>query len=193
MRIQTAYCCQPAPSRTDPSELLPSPQPTEFKFPLNRTALAEQVMQKYRSGRVDLLPQNVSGVKDGADALSNVRDTAAGRRAKRSRYGRAPGGSVLLSQRMLRGILELSKKYSLRITSIAGGSHSSRSRHYSGIAFDVDTINGRRVSRSHPKFRQFMAEARRLGATEVLGPGSRGHSGHVHVAWPRGSSFNELA
>ena len=27
--------------------------------------------------------------------------------------------------------------------------------------------------------------ARAKGATEVLGPGYKGHSGHVHMAWPR--------
>ncbi len=189
MRIQTPCCCAPTP----PPKVSPPPECLDFRFPLSRTALAELIMQKFHSGRVDLLPQNVSGIKDGADARSNIQDTAAGRRAKRSRYGRAPGGTVLLSERMLRGILELSVKYSMRITAIAGGSHSSNSRHYSGIAFDVDTINGRRIDRNHPKFREFMAEARRLGATEVLGPGHRGHSSHIHVAWPRGSSFNALA
>jgi len=75
--------------------------------------------------------------------------------------------------------------YSFRITEFAGGSHSSRSRHYAGIAFDIDTLNGRPVSAGHPDYRRFMRRCRELGATEVLGPGSRGHSTHLHVAWPR--------
>ena len=68
---------------------------------------------------------------------------------------------------------------------IAGGSHSKNSRHYAGVALDVNVINGKRVSRLHADYQRFMKMARDLGATEVLGPGDKGHDGHVHIAWPR--------
>lgn len=135
------------------------------------------------SDRISLLDRQVSGRRDGADARSNLRDTANGNPARRSRYGNGPGGRTNLNPRMLRAMLELSKKYRFRVTSIAGGSHSRRSRHYRGVGFDVDTINGRRVGPNNPHWRAFLRDARRLGATELLGPGHRGHSRHVHVAW----------
>jgi hypothetical protein len=53
------------------------------------------------------------------------------------------------------------------------------------LAFDIDRLDGREISIAHPACRAFMKRCRELGATEVLGPGSRGHSTHIHVAWPR--------
>jgi hypothetical protein len=152
-----------------------------------RAALAESLLARAKSGRLELLSRNISGVVDGADALSNIRDTAHGRPAKRSSYEGAPGGSVNLSIPMLRTLSLLAAEFSYAVTSIAGGSHSRGSLHYLGVAFDVDTINGQRVSANHPRFRYFMQRARELGATEIYGPGDRGHSGHLHVAFPLGS------
>ncbi|WP_344870154.1 peptidoglycan-binding domain-containing protein, partial [Deinococcus aetherius] len=148
----------------------------------DRATLAQQILN---NGRISLYTVQVSGVNDGADARSNIVDTAAGRPAKRSSYDNAPGGSVYLDTRMLRGMLSTAGVYSYRSTAIAGGSHSSNSRHYAGLAFDVDTINGVRVSSSNPYFRNFMQACRNAGADEVLGPGSAGHSTHVHCGWPR--------
>jgi hypothetical protein len=148
-----------------------------------RIALAQSLLERTKSGRLELLSRNVSGVVDGADALSNIRDTAKGRPAKRSSYEGAPGGSVSLSLPMLRALNQLTAEFSYAVTSIAGGSHSRGSLHYLGVAFDVDTINGQRVSASHPRFKYFMQRARALGATEIYGPGDRGHSGHIHVAF----------
>ena len=91
----------------------------------------------------------------------------------------------MLNERMLAGMLKLAESYTFRVTSIAGGSHSKTSRHYAGVAFDVDQIEGNRVSAANPHYRAFMQRARDLGATEVLGPGSKGHDTHLHCAWPR--------
>lgn len=126
-----------------------------------------------------------SGASDGADALSNIRDAANSRLARRSNYGNARGGSVALNTRMLQGLLQLANTYDIRVTSIAGGSHSPTSRHYAGVAFDVDKINGTQVNSSNPYYQAFMQRSRELGATEVLGPGDSGHTTHVHCAWPR--------
>lgn len=150
----------------------------------DRAELAQQILA---SSRVELWPYSPvsSGSSDGADARSNIEDTAAGRAAQRSSYQNAPGGSVYLDVRMLRGMISVANTYSVRVTSIAGGSHSVNSRHYSGIAFDIDRINGQGVSSSNPNYRNLESICRSAGATEVLGPGDAGHSSHIHCAWPR--------
>ena len=88
-----------------------------------RAQLAQQILN---SSRISLLPYSPVSSKttDGADARSNIRDTAAGRTAKRSSYGNAPGGSVYLDTRMLTGMLKVGNTYSFRVNSIVGGSHS---------------------------------------------------------------------
>lgn len=150
-----------------------------------RKELGETLWSRHQEGRIDLLPVQVSGRNDGADARSNVADTAVGRQAKRSSYGNAPGGRVSLAFPLLEGLKTFSEEYTFRITALAGGSHSSRSRHYLGVSFDIDTLNGQRLSKDHPDFPAFMALAREMGATEVLGPGHAGHDTHIHVSWPR--------
>jgi zinc D-Ala-D-Ala carboxypeptidase len=120
--------------------------------------------------------------RDHVTARQNIVDTARGLKAQRSSYGHAPGGSVYLDVRMLKGMLALASHYNFRVTQIAGGSHSPNSRHYAGIPFDVDVIDNRPVTSSNPYIHAFMAEARRLGATEVFGPGDPGHATHIHVA-----------
>lgn len=150
-----------------------------------RTALGQTLWDRYLDGRLELLPVQVSGRNDGADARANIADTALGRQAKRSSYENAPGGRVSLSFALLEGMVELGNEFDFRVTALAGGSHSSRSRHYLGVGLDVDKIDGEGVDINHPRFREFMDKARALGATEVLGPGSRGHNHHVHIAWPR--------
>ena len=103
-----------------------------------RTALGQTLWDRYLDGRLELLPVQVSGRNDGADARSNIADTALGRQAKRSSYETAPGGRVSLSFSLLEGMVELGNDFDFRVTALAGGSHSSRSRHYLGVALDVD-------------------------------------------------------
>lgn len=134
--------------------------------------------------RVSWLRCQVSGRRDGACAWDNIQQAASGRAAWRSCYQNAPGGSVRLDGRMLRGMRRLlSRGYSFRVTSLAGASHGRQSLHYAGLAFDIDTLNGKRISRSHPEWREFLADCRELGATETMGPGDPGHATHLHVAW----------
>ncbi|MGJ8655739.1 MAG: hypothetical protein ACSHX6_04740 [Akkermansiaceae bacterium] len=148
------------------------------------SALARRVLNH---PKITLLPKQVSGRIDGASAYHNIAATARGYSAKRSSYGTAPGGYVKLRRQMLQTMLYMAdtRGYTYRVTSIAGGSHSRTSRHYAGVAFDVDMINGRKVNYSNPYFRAFMSAGRAKGATEALGPGDRAHSSHVHLAWPR--------
>lgn len=148
-----------------------------------RVRLAKRLLQH---PRISVLDYHVSGVRDSASSRQNLLQTAQGLPAKCSYYGRAPGGKTWLDVRMLRALYVLaSEGYSFRLTELAGGSHSSTSRHYVGLAFDIDTLNGRRISYGHPSYRRFMQRCRELGANEVFGPGTRGHGSHVHIAWPR--------
>jgi hypothetical protein len=135
--------------------------------------------------QIVLADRHVSGRVDRATALDNIRDGAAGRAAQRSGYENAPGGEVVLDGRMLEALRTLAKEHSFRVSEIAGGSHSKNSRHYAGVAFDVDQLDGRTVSVANASVKSFMARCRALGATEVLGPGDPGHSSHIHAAWPR--------
>lgn len=134
---------------------------------------------------INLATVHVSGVVDRANARQNIADTAGGGAARRSSYGTAPGGSVPLDRRLLRGLVALSQQYTFSIAEIAGGSHNANSRHYAGVAADFNIINGRRISAAHPDLAAFKARCRELGATEVLGPGAPHHDTHVHAAWPR--------
>ena len=150
---------------------------------LGRAQLAQLLLQ---SPRVRVLDYHVSGVRDRASARQNLLQTARGIPAQRSYYGRGPGGTTRLNLNMLRALVVLTREgHRFRITELAGGSHSSNSRHYVGVAFDIDYLNGHKISSGHPTYRRFMQRCRELGATEVFGPGTRGHHSHVHIAWPR--------
>ena len=148
-----------------------------------RSALAKDLL---RHPKVSLATFHVSGKYDSATARHNMVQAAAGSASRRSYYGRAPGGYTMLDTRMLRAMKILVKEgYSFRVTEIAGGSHSSNSRHYVGTAFDIDYLNGVKMGWGNPYYRKFMRRCKQLGATEVLGPGDRGHRTHLHAAWSR--------
>lgn len=149
---------------------------------LSPPALATQILNNQN---IALATAHSSGVHDQATAQQNIADTAAGQRARRSNYGNAPGGTVALNERLLRGLLALAEQFSFGVSEIAGGSHSTNSRHYAGVTADINVINGRHVSASHPNVTAFKALCRTLGATEVLGPGDPNHATHVHAGWPR--------
>ena len=91
---------------------------------------------------ITLASTHVSGVADNANALQNLQDTANGLQASRSQYGNAPGGVVSIDENTLQGLLDLAALNSFRVSEVAGGSHSSGSAHYYGLAFDIDQING---------------------------------------------------
>ena len=149
----------------------------------NRQQLATALLA---SDKVVFANYHVSGRRDNATALDNIQQTAAGLPASRSYYGRAPGGTTQLHPQMLAAMKKMvDEGYSFNVTSIAGSSHSSRSRHYLGVAFDVNYINGVKVKAGAPYWRDFIRKCEAMGATETLGPGDPAHSGHIHLAWPR--------
>ena len=146
-----------------------------------RQSLASSILRNPRIGLADF---HVSGRRDQATALDNMKQAAAGQRCRRSSYQRAPGGATYLDNRMLGAMDRLTRAgWSFRVTELAGGSHSKTSRHYAGTAFDVDYINGVKVGRGNPYVQGFMRACRWLGAREVRGPGTPGHRTHVHVEW----------
>lgn len=162
-----------------------SPLPRVISQPAmpERVRLARQLLN---DPRVKMANFHVSGKVDNATALQNMQQAAGGATSALSYYGKAPGGRTMLDARMLRAVQQLANEgLSIRVTEFAGGSHSSNSRHYLGVAVDIDYINGVKVGYNNPYFRKYMQRARELGATEVLGPGDRNHSSHIHVAWPR--------
>lgn len=155
-------------------------------------ATAQEILELAKSGRIALRRDQVSGVKDTASAYDSIAQAAAGKAADTSKYGHAKGKQVELSPKMLEGMKELAEKYKFSVSSIAGGKHGKTSRHYAGTAFDVDSINGKKVDKNNPDYKAFMRDAKKLGATEVIGPGSKGHAGHVHVGFPRGEEDGKL-
>ena len=92
---------------------------------------------------------------------------------------------MALGASMLDGILALADTYTFRVSEIPGGSHSATSRHYVGVAFDIDRLNGSPVNAGNQHVAGVKQALRDREATEVLGPGDPAHDTHVHGAWPR--------
>ncbi|WP_181796167.1 hypothetical protein [Streptomyces sp. WELS2] len=148
-----------------------------------RAATARQIL---RTSGISLAVAHQGGTHAGSTAKANITDTAGGKGALTSPWGHKPNRRVALDPGMLNGLLKLNTQYKYRIavSEIVGGKHSATSRHYAGKAFDISHINGKHVGSGAPH-KALMAACRKLGATEVLGPGNAGHSRHVHCAWPR--------
>jgi hypothetical protein len=130
------------------------------------------------------------GSGDRANARQNIIDTANGNRAARSSYGNAPGGRVYLDERILNTLntIGTSLVKGMGISEIAGGSHAKTSKHYDGLAFDINVINGTKVVSlpvDSPVLKRVRNQCLRGGATVVLGPGDDlAHRNHVHCQWP---------
>ncbi|MFZ9886419.1 MAG: hypothetical protein ACO3JL_02860 [Myxococcota bacterium] len=151
-----------------------------------RAGIAGDLLTHHNAYRLTLWNQTF-GRNDGADPLSNISDTAAGRAAYTSCYGSAPCNQVNLSTTMLKAMRTLREQYSYNyfVTSIAGASHSYGSLHYTGRAFDIDEINGVRINGTSSQTNAFMSACWALGAVEVFGPSNDpyGHYDHIHCAF----------
>lgn len=123
----------------------------------------------------------------GGSPRQNIVDTAGGLPAKAGCSTSAScGATVYLKANLLQGMQSVAGKYTLFITSIAGGVHSSTSYHYAGTAFDIGTVNGVVVNGDSSLNRAAMQACRDAGAIEVLGPSNRAdHQDHIHCAWPK--------
>ncbi|MGJ6980534.1 peptidoglycan-binding protein [Aestuariimicrobium soli] len=120
-----------------------------------------------------------------ASPRQNILDTANGGQASTG-GGDVGYRRVWLNTSMLVAMRDFGVGHSYRVTAIAGCDHSSTSWHYTGNAIDVDLIDGVKVStttsgrNAAAKLKSFCAAR---GATQILGPGDAGHSGHVHCGW----------
>jgi len=146
------------------------------------------VVQVMTNPKISLARMHVSQIPDNATAHAEASQHLFGYLAGRSHYSDgthppAPGGHIMLDVRMLRSVLELSRYYTFRIAEFAGGCHGANSRHYRGLAFDVDMIDGQLVSIHHSRYKDFASDCRELGATEILKPPDAAHHHHVHAAW----------
>ncbi|XP_022108097.1 uncharacterized protein LOC110988663 [Acanthaster planci] len=196
---QASDCCSDFPSGcTNPttSSATTTAQPTTSSPPttaLPTTAsgicgstVQSLACQVQSDSRITLLNVNPSGVNDGADAKSNIKDTCDGGEARRSSYcctlsggktGCSPGGSICLSEDVLQYLLELANSgASFQVNSIAGACHSNTSYHYQGTAVDLQVFD----ESSHVAW---MNRCASMGAVENKGPGDRGHSTHTHCAF----------
>ncbi|MFF5970791.1 peptidoglycan-binding protein [Streptomyces sp. NPDC012769] len=149
----------------------------------DRAALARRILG---TAGISLATVHPGGRHAGSTAKQNVVDTSQGKGALTSPWSDKPHRRVPLDPRMLNGLLKLSTQYGYRVSvsELVGGDHSANSKHYAGLAVDISHIDGRHVGDGAPH-RGLMAACRKLGASEVLGPGDKGHGRHVHCAWPR--------
>ncbi|MFP2896397.1 peptidoglycan-binding domain-containing protein [Corallococcus sp. 4LFB] len=149
------------------------------------SATAQSLLNSHNASTITLWDQTF-GRFDGADPLNNIKDAAAGRASKTSCYGNAPCTTVFLTSNLLNGMNSLitSRNYRYFVTAISGADHSVGSLHFQGRAFDVDEVNGVRISGDSATARGFMDACRALGAIEVLGPNNDpGHFDHIHCGW----------
>jgi zinc D-Ala-D-Ala carboxypeptidase len=149
------------------------------------TLTAHMALRILETARITLATSHISGENDKATVRQNIFDTADGQAAARSAYGTAPGGTVRLEAPVLNLLLVIEESHSCSINELAGGSHSSNSRHYLGVALDVGDVDGSGVSATNPEVSPVMQLCHDLGCTELLGPGDRGHDNHIHAALPR--------
>ncbi|MFX4271053.1 peptidoglycan-binding protein [Propionibacteriaceae bacterium Y1685] len=115
----------------------------------------------------------------------NILDTANGGQASAG-GGDVGDQKVWLSTNMLKWMRDYGQSHSYRVTAIVGCDHSSNSRHYRGWAVDIDYADGTKISTTtagRTVAGRIKSSCQAAGATEILGPGDSGHSGHVHCAW----------
>lgn len=122
--------------------------------------------------------------------LDNIKDAAQGKLINLSNYQNAPGGQVKLQEKTIALLYELSKTYTFSVSELGGGSHSVGSKHYSGLAVDINIINGQQVSSTHPDLVSFWQDAakiaNKLGGNKILGPGSdANHATHFHIQFKK--------
>lgn len=112
----------------------------------------ELACELFHSSNVKAAQSHPSGHTDNGYPYNNLRDMCNGLKASRSHYTcsecpspGAPGGTTCLSVKLLEYLVALKNKYSdIYITELCGACHSCQSRHYSGLAVDLDNPPARR-------------------------------------------------
>ncbi len=148
----------------------------------NAQQIAQQILS---SSNITLASVHSSGIADNANALQNIKDTAAGKPASRSNYQGAPGDTVTLNENMLKAILTMGQQYKFSISEIAGGSHAadnanpaSAAGHYGGNSFDINVFNGDHLSAGDKYITQVMNLCKANGAGQVIDESVSAN--HVH-------------
>ncbi|BFZ14403.1 hypothetical protein BsWGS_17441 [Bradybaena similaris] len=138
--------------------------------------LACDILNNYRTN-LTLATVHPSGRTDNAFASLNMRDMCDGRRAARSSYScsecrssPAPGGSVCIAESVLRYLRTLLSRGRVKVNEIAGACHSCTSKHYQGLAIDLD---------DGPRDREFINTCNSMGG---LGIDERSH---IHCQFSR--------
>ena len=152
----------PVPSGTTGTDPAPSGSSQELAQKILQTLGENCFYNKHFSGL---------GVGDGATAIDNMRDVAAGRAAKTSLYSDAKGKTTTLEPRMLQAMLAIyTAGYTsvCKITSIAGSDHAEDSAHYDGKAFDMEnTTNAANI----------LAICKQYAARQTINEGTDLHCG----------------
>lgn len=105
-----------------------------------------KLLKLNEENKITLWDRHLSGVKDNATALDNIKDACKGEAASRSNYTckecpnpGAPGGEVCLHAILLKYMLNLATKIGyIHVNEIAGACHTCKSKHYQGLAVDID-------------------------------------------------------
>lgn len=150
--------------------------------------LATQILSK--GNKITLLGDTADPT---SSAKQNIIDTSEGKSAWTSTRSDVKRQPVAIDSRLLGTILAISELYSIQVNHIAGGDHSSTSKHYQGKAFDIQ-----HRPFEPTKARAIMDVCRAGGAYLIIGPCSTysdkvckdtgyktrdDHSGHIHCAW----------
>lgn len=157
----------------------------------DRKGLAQQLLMTGVQLQTVHSDKRGNNPKDFADPTSEMNDTRDGNPARRSNYGNAPGGTVMLDTRMLAGLVHIAKTHRVRVSEIAGGSHSVGSKHYAGVAFDLDLVDGTGGQGNALPWStagSVVAMCRQDGASYAIlettsGASSTTYGNHVHCQW----------
>jgi RHS repeat-associated protein len=139
------------------------------------------------SPKIKLATSHESGINDDAFAKNNIQDIANGKLAQNSHYQNAPGKETALTSNMLDAIIKLSENSTLSISEFAGASHSKGSKHYTGMAVDINYVNGIHVrDLTDEQVSDFRQQCLDAGAKVVFDPlhgakTPKDHKSHFHL------------
>eukprot|EP01062_Namystynia_karyoxenos_P004819 TRINITY_DN11699_c0_g3_i1.p1 TRINITY_DN11699_c0_g3~~TRINITY_DN11699_c0_g3_i1.p1 ORF type:complete len:1653 (+),score=268.16 TRINITY_DN11699_c0_g3_i1:269-4960(+) len=102
----------------------------------------------------------------------------------------APCKSTCLLPSMAKSLLHMARNATIYVSSIAGSVHSPGSAHYDGVAFDIGTYSGLRLSKENGKEAEKVFEAcEKYGASKIFninrecGQPCQSHTTWVHCRW----------
>ncbi len=169
--------------------------PTNVSIPDgNAQSLSKKILE---NSNIVLLPNIPNRNELSSGPKQNIQDTADGKPAWRSTWGDKGHTQQALSAKMLAGMLAIANQnVKIQVNAIVGGDHAEDSRHYYGIAFDIQSAPSETA-----RTKQILGICQAAGATELLGPCNNNtstklckatgyptnadHQTHIHCGWPR--------